>query len=80
MPEQRYFPLSHSNQSSVNSACRHCDGVTRHEPWCVTQNASVQYAYKAVLDPGHLSPGDHLILHALGAEWTAKRILSNLHR
>jgi hypothetical protein len=76
MPVQSHSPLSHSNQYTADSACGHCDGVIRHEPWCVTQNASVQYAYQAVSDPGHLSPGDHLILHALGAAWTPKRILS----
>lgn len=69
-------PSTHSNQYSADSACGHCDGVIRHEPWCMTQNDSVQYAYQAVSDPGHLSPGDHLILHALGAAWTATRILT----
>lgn len=76
MPVQSHFPLSHSNQYTAESACGHCDGVIRHESWCVTQNASVQYAYQAVSDPGHLTLGDQLILHALGATWTAKRILS----
>ena len=45
MPIQSHFPLSHSNQYSADSACGHCEGVVRHEPWCVTQNAGVQYAY-----------------------------------
>ncbi len=44
--------------------------------WCVTQNESVQYAYQAASNFGDLTPGDHLILHALGAAWTAKKILS----
>jgi hypothetical protein len=78
MPVQDHLPSSHSNQYSADSACGHCDGVIRHQPWCITQNACVQYAYQAVSDPGHLSPGDHLILHALGAAWTAKGILSKL--
>jgi hypothetical protein len=76
MPIQDHLPSSHSNLDSADSVCGHCNGVIRHEHWCITQNASVQYAYQAVLEPGHLSPGDHLILHALGASWTAKRILS----
>jgi hypothetical protein len=75
MPVQSHFPLSHSNQCSAESACGHCDGVVSHEPWCLTQNASVQYAYRAVSDPGHLSLGDHLMLHALGAAWTTKGVL-----
>jgi hypothetical protein len=78
MPVQDNVPLSHSNLYSSDSACVYCDGVIRHELWCVTQNASVQYAYRAVSDPGQLTPGDHLILHALGATWTGKRILSKL--
>jgi hypothetical protein len=75
MPIQS-FSLTHSNQYSADSACGHCDGVIRHEAWCVTQNAGVHYAYQVVLDPGLLSTGDHLILHALGVAWTLKRILS----
>jgi hypothetical protein len=80
MPLQSQIPLSHSNQYSADSACGHCDGVIRHEPWCVTQNATVQYAYQAVSDPDRLNPGDHLILHALGAAWTPKKMLSKLRR
>jgi hypothetical protein len=75
MPVQNQLPLSHSNQYSAYSACGHCDGVIRHEPRCLTQNPGVQYAYQVVSDPSTLSPEDHLILHALGAAWTAKRIL-----
>jgi hypothetical protein len=68
--------LTHSNQYSADSACGHCDGVIRHEAWCITQNASVQYAYQVVSDAGLLSTGDHLVLHALGVAWTHKRIRS----
>lgn len=78
MPIQSQIPPSHSNQYSADSTCGHCDGVIRHEPWCITQNASVQYVYQAVSGTGELDPGDHLILHALGVAWTAKRILSRL--
>jgi hypothetical protein len=78
MPVDSHLPLSYSNQYSAESACGHCDGVIRHEPWCITQNASVRYAYQAVSDPQNLSPGDHLILHALGVAWTPKRILSKV--
>ncbi len=64
-------PLIHSNRYSAASACGHCDGVIRHEPWCKTQNTSVHYAYLIVTVPAHLSVEDCLILHALGAAWTA---------
>ena len=78
MPVQDHLPSSHSNQYGADSACGHCEGITCHEAWCITQNVSVQYAYQAVSDPVNLSPGDHLILHALGAAWTTRKILSKL--
>ena len=78
MPVDNQLLLSHNNQYSADSACGRCDGVLRLEPWCVTQNASVLYAYQVISDPSHLSRGDHLILHGLGAAWTAKRILFKL--
>jgi hypothetical protein len=73
MPAQTQLPLTHSNRYSADSACGHCDGVIRHEPWCITQNPDVHYAYEVALNPSYLSPGDHLILHALGAAWTATK-------
>lgn len=75
MPIQS-FPLNHSNKYSADSACGHCNGVIRHEAWCMTQNAGVQYAYQVVSEPGLLSTGDHLILHALGVAWAPRRIQS----
>jgi hypothetical protein len=78
MAVQDHHPSTHSNQCSADYTCGHCDGIILHESWCITQNASVQYAYQAVSGPGQLSPGDHLILHALGAAWTGQRILSKL--
>lgn len=75
MPIQDHLPLSDSNRYCADSACGHCGGVIRHEPWCITQNVSVQYAYRAVSNAGQLSPGDHLVLHALGATWTETGIL-----
>jgi hypothetical protein len=72
MPTEHQLPLHHSNQYNADSACGHCDGVLRHESWCITQSAHVQYAYGAASDPRHLSLGDHLILHALGVAWTGQ--------
>jgi hypothetical protein len=68
---QDRLPSSHSNQHRADSTCGHCDGTSSHEPWCVTQSANVHYAYQVAGDSCHLSPGDRLILHALGASWTA---------
>ena len=75
MPEQNDLPLRHSNRYNVDSACVHCDGAIRHESWCVKQNGDVYYAFQAVEDPSQLSPGDELMLHALGVAWTAEREL-----
>jgi len=61
--------LFHSNRYSADSACEHCEGVVRHEPWCITQNTIVSYAYRAILDPSTLTVHDELILHALGVTW-----------
>jgi len=43
--------------------------MARHEKWCITRDALVQYAYRAVLEPERLSIADRLILHALGVCW-----------
>jgi hypothetical protein len=79
MPEQNDLPLCHSNQYSAESACVHCDGVIRHESWCVTQSGNVYYAFQAVADASQLSPGDELMLHALGVAWAAESIQGTLH-
>jgi hypothetical protein len=74
MPTQDQLPWGHSNRYSAASACLHCEGVIRHESWCLEQNANVHYAYQAVSEPDWLSLGDQLILHALGVAWTAEAI------
>ena len=67
----------HSNQYTAKSACEHCAGVVRHERWCITCDALVQYAYGAVLDPEKLTLTDRLILHALGVAWGKNRCEGN---
>ncbi len=69
MPLPQQPRIYHSNRYSAGSACLHCRGIIRHEPWCVSRNPTVSYIYQAVLDPEQLSLGDRLILHALGAAW-----------
>ena len=59
-----------SNQCSESSICDHCAGVTSHEPWCITCNVVVRYAFEAASAAGRLTLGDELILHALGVEWS----------
>jgi hypothetical protein len=80
MPIHDQYPLHHSNQYSADSACAHCEGVIRHEPWCVTQSATVQYAFRTLSDPHLLSLEDELILHSLGVIWNAERTQSKRRR
>ncbi|MGA7459305.1 MAG: hypothetical protein WBW69_03725 [Candidatus Korobacteraceae bacterium] len=60
----------HSNKYSADAACEHCQGVVRHELWCITRSELVLYAYEAVVDASALTEGDKLTLHALGVAWT----------
>jgi hypothetical protein len=62
-------PVYHCNKYSADSACEHCEGIIRHEPWCITLNANVLQAYAALLDPSALTETDRLVLHALGTSW-----------
>jgi hypothetical protein len=70
-------PIFHSNPYHAGAACEHCAGLVRHEPWCITRNSVVYYAYQAALDPGKLSLADRLILHALGVQWVENRCREN---
>jgi hypothetical protein len=80
MPMHDQYPLHYSNQYCADSACAHCEGVVRHEPWCVTQSATVQYAFLALSDSHQLSLEDELILHGLGVIWNAERTQSKRRR
>jgi hypothetical protein len=60
----------HSNSRyAADAACKHCDLIGRHLPWCITHNAKVTYAYDIVLHPENMTMQDSLILHALGVLW-----------
>ena len=59
----------HSNRYNVEAQCAPCKGIVRHEPWCISMDAAVAYAYAIVEDPNKLSEGDALILHSLGVKW-----------
>ncbi len=72
MPTTERSKWYHSNQYTADSACEHCSGVIRHEPWCITRNQTVCYAHEAILDAGKLTLEDELILHALGVAWAGK--------
>lgn len=63
----------HSNRYNAQSACEHCGGVIRHERWCITCDAFVEYAYGVVLDAEKLTLCDRLILQALGVSWATNQ-------
>ncbi|HEV2469214.1 MAG TPA: hypothetical protein VGS78_08465 [Candidatus Sulfotelmatobacter sp.] len=50
--------------------CEHCQGTTEHEPWCITRDPNVLYAYRIVAEPEMLTLEDTLILHSLGVRWS----------
>ena len=66
-------PVFHSNRYNADSACEHCGGVVRHEPWCITVDRMVCYAYEIVADASKLTFADRLILHAMSVVWESNR-------
>jgi hypothetical protein len=62
----------HSNRYDARSACEHCEGIIRHEPWCISMNGFVYYAYEVVLDPDKMTTEDALRLHSLGVAWSGR--------
>jgi hypothetical protein len=69
MPVPKTEKWYHSNQYTAETQCTHCAGNVYHEPWCISQNKVVAYAYGTVLDANRLTVEDRLILHALGVSW-----------
>jgi len=69
--------IFHSNRYHAQAACQHCEGIIRHEPWCITLHPLVHYAYQIVADPSKLTAGDALILHSLGVMWGPKQCRGN---
>ena len=70
MSTRQQNELARGNHYGEGSICDHCAGGTGHEPWCITCNAIVRYAFAAVSRDNHLTLGDELILHALGVQWS----------
>lgn len=69
MPPKEPGKIYHGSRYNPDSACGHCGGFLRHEPWCATRNAAVAYAFAAALEVQPLSEEDQLLLHALGVSW-----------
>ena len=61
---------SQQRSSSTAMACQHCQGVGEHEPWCITRDPRVYYAYSIVSEASMLTYADTLILHSLGVTWS----------
>jgi hypothetical protein len=70
----------YSNRYNEQAACEHCEGIIRHERWCITLNAGVSYACEIVADASKLTVGDVLILHSLGVMWGGKACQHNWHQ
>jgi hypothetical protein len=67
-------PLTyHSNRYDARSACEQCEGILRHEPWCLKVNPSVYYAYEVVVYPEKVTMQDSIILHSLGVLWSDRK-------
>jgi len=64
----------YSNRYNAQAACEHCEGIIRHEHWCIRLNPGVSYAFGIVADPRKLTIGDGLILHSLGVIWGEKTV------
>ncbi|MGA8623018.1 MAG: hypothetical protein WB660_31400 [Candidatus Sulfotelmatobacter sp.] len=73
MSEDAATAVFHSNRYTAQSTCEHCQGVIRHEPWCITVDQTVYYAYEIVADASKLTVGDSIILHSLSVAWSANR-------
>jgi len=58
-----------STRNNAGAACEHCQGSIEHEPWCVTRDPRVFYAYQIVTEASKLTFADRLILHSLGVSW-----------
>lgn len=67
-------PDSSRNSRHNAIACDRCQGVTEHEPWCVTQDPRVCYAYEIVTHASKLTFIDTLILHSLGVTWSDAQV------
>jgi len=70
MSARQQADLARSSQHPEGPICSHCAGVTVHETWCITCNPVVYYAFRVACDGSYLTPGDAIILHALGVDWS----------
>jgi len=67
-PDGYQMSLFRSNKYSLENACEVCDGLIRHEPWCIVHNNTVFKAFEAVLYG--LDEADEARLAGMGVRWT----------
>lgn len=71
MKAQNTTGTHQTSLTDEDSTCARCGGLVHCESWCELVNGCVRYAHDVVLHPAHLSFGDRITLHALGAQWDA---------
>lgn len=59
----------HSNCYHAAAACENCQGIVRHEPFCIVVNERVEYAFLSILEPAVMLEADHILLHGMGVTW-----------
>jgi hypothetical protein len=49
MSDNNPTTVFHSNRYNAEATCEHCEGIIRHESWCITRDPDVYYAYQIVV-------------------------------
>lgn len=58
-----------TNRYSAEGACKFCDGVVHHQPWCRLRNATVAYCFLLVEQAQFMTRADLEHLHGMGIAW-----------
>jgi hypothetical protein len=58
-----------ANKYDAAGCCTICNGVVRHERWCVIVNKDMEYAFLLAVNPTIITEGDTIELHSLGVLW-----------
>jgi hypothetical protein len=55
------------NKYDAAGCCTICNGVVRHEPWCVMVNKEMEYAFLLAVNPTIITEGDTIESYILWA-------------
>jgi hypothetical protein len=58
----------HSNRYHAQAACEHCEGIIRHERWCITLDAAVYYAFQVGCGPEQIDVWGHPYIAFAGCD------------